>query len=150
MTGQFLKFRMFFSNKHNELWKLNHFLSFVSLLSSQLQVELLDVQSSVKGNFQDTKEKLEIPLKRLSNDHAKIIYCIDELGLLCAYEVSLLCSWVNYALHCAYILSSVFISYIFCCFFRLLKFVRQTPQKLLLKVLLFSGGSIISHSKFFA
>lgn len=58
---------------------------------SKLEVELLDMQSSVKGNFQDTKEKLEIIRKRLSNNHAKIIYCIDELGLLCAYEAVKIC-----------------------------------------------------------
>ncbi|GJY45701.1 endoribonuclease Dicer homolog 3a isoform X1, partial [Tanacetum coccineum] len=58
---------------------------------SKLEVELLDMQMSVNRNFKDTKEKVEILRKRLSNDHAEIIYCIDELGLLCAYEAAKIC-----------------------------------------------------------
>ncbi|KAI3514031.1 hypothetical protein L1887_12347 [Cichorium endivia] len=52
----------------------------------KFEAELLELQVSLQTNYKDTDEKHEILQKRLSNDYTKIIYCLDELGLLCAYE----------------------------------------------------------------
>ncbi|PWA64908.1 endoribonuclease Dicer 3 [Artemisia annua] len=53
------------------------------LKSSRLKFEL-----QLQSKFKDVDKKLR---KRLRNDHDKIVYCISELGLLCAYESVKLC-----------------------------------------------------------
>ncbi|KAF5804663.1 putative ribonuclease III post-transcriptional gene silencing PAZ-Argonaute family [Helianthus annuus] len=65
----------------------------LKLKSSKLQfeVELLEMQISLQRDYKDTDEKHGILRKRLSDDHSKIVYCIDELGLLCAYEAVKIC-----------------------------------------------------------
>ncbi|XP_071696759.1 endoribonuclease Dicer homolog 3 [Rutidosis leptorrhynchoides] len=65
----------------------------VQLESLRLKFEeqLLEMQNSLKDNHKDTDEKHEILRKWLSNDHVEIIYCLDELGLLCAYEAVKIC-----------------------------------------------------------
>lgn len=37
--------------------------------------------------YEDMEDKFKTWRKQLSNYHAKILYCLDELGLVCAYEV---------------------------------------------------------------
>ncbi|KAL7001833.1 hypothetical protein U1Q18_002981 [Sarracenia purpurea var. burkii] len=48
---------------------------------------LLELQGSMPSHYRDTDDKYQALRKRLSNDHEKILYCLDNLGLLCAYEV---------------------------------------------------------------
>ncbi|XP_024966955.1 endoribonuclease Dicer homolog 3a isoform X2 [Cynara cardunculus var. scolymus] len=57
----------------------------------KFEAQLMKMQVSLQSSCKDTDEKHELLRKRLSNDHAKIIYCIDELGLLCAYEAVKIC-----------------------------------------------------------
>ncbi|XP_023744994.1 endoribonuclease Dicer homolog 3a isoform X1 [Lactuca sativa] len=57
----------------------------------KFEAQLLELQVSLQSNYKDTDEKHEILRKRLSNDYTKIIYCLDELGLLCAYEAVKIC-----------------------------------------------------------
>ncbi|XP_035841967.1 uncharacterized protein LOC118488459 [Helianthus annuus] len=52
----------------------------------QFEVELLEMQIPLQRDYKESDEKHGILRKRLSDDHSKIVYCIDELGLLCAYE----------------------------------------------------------------
>ncbi|CAL5419477.1 unnamed protein product [Camellia sinensis] len=47
---------------------------------------LLELQGSISSQYRDTEDKYTALRKRLSNDNAKILYCLDDLGLLCAYE----------------------------------------------------------------
>ncbi|GJT95514.1 luminal binding protein 5-like protein, partial [Tanacetum coccineum] len=51
--------------------------------SKILHVEVKGKLKSSRLKFKDVDRKLR---KWLANDHAKIVYCIDELGFLCAYE----------------------------------------------------------------
>ncbi|KAJ0819727.1 hypothetical protein HanPSC8_Chr16g0699381 [Helianthus annuus] len=53
----------------------------------QFEVELLEMQIPLQRDYKESDEKHGILRKRLSDDHSKIVYCIDELGLLCAYEI---------------------------------------------------------------
>ncbi|KAI3682095.1 hypothetical protein L2E82_50127 [Cichorium intybus] len=57
----------------------------------KFEEQLLELQVSLQTNYKDTNEKYEILQKRLSNDYNKIVYCLDELGLLCAYEAVKIC-----------------------------------------------------------
>ncbi|KAI3801548.1 hypothetical protein L1987_29656 [Smallanthus sonchifolius] len=73
--------------------KVDHVDLKLKLKSSRLEfeVQLFEMQLSLQRHYKDTDEKHDIIRKRLSNDHSKIIYCIDELGLLCAYEAVKIC-----------------------------------------------------------
>ncbi|KAM0040846.1 hypothetical protein Hdeb2414_s0011g00359091 [Helianthus debilis subsp. tardiflorus] len=73
--------------------KVDHEGLILKLKSSKLQfeVELLEMQISLQRDYKDSDEKHGILRKRLSDDHSKIVYCIDELGLLCAYEAVKIC-----------------------------------------------------------
>ncbi|XP_062101177.1 endoribonuclease Dicer homolog 3 [Humulus lupulus] len=46
---------------------------------------------SVQSNYKDMDDRIKTLRKRLSNDHGKISYCLDELGLVCAYEAAKVC-----------------------------------------------------------
>ncbi|KAL7196180.1 hypothetical protein ACSBR1_036234 [Camellia fascicularis] len=52
---------------------------------------LLELQGSISSQYRDTEDKYTALRKRLSNDNAKILYCLDDLGLLCAYEAVKVC-----------------------------------------------------------
>lgn len=52
---------------------------------------LLNLQGSPMTQYKDMDDKLKALRKRLSNDHAKILYCLDDLGLICAYEAVKVC-----------------------------------------------------------
>ncbi|XP_022132011.1 endoribonuclease Dicer homolog 3a isoform X2 [Momordica charantia] len=47
---------------------------------------LSNSQGAVQVHYKDVDSKLKPLKKRLSSDHLKISYCLDELGLICAYE----------------------------------------------------------------
>ncbi|GJU84475.1 endoribonuclease Dicer homolog 3a isoform X1, partial [Tanacetum coccineum] len=68
--------------------KVDHAELKVKLESLKLKfgVQLREMKISMGSNYKDTDEKHEILRTRLSNEYANIIYCIDELGLLCAYD----------------------------------------------------------------
>nr|GEX89613.1 endoribonuclease Dicer homolog 3a isoform X1 [Tanacetum cinerariifolium]GEX93376.1 endoribonuclease Dicer homolog 3a isoform X1 [Tanacetum cinerariifolium] len=80
------------SPSHNNCFyqpaKVDHAELKVKLESLKLKfgVQLLEMQISMGSNYKDTDEKHEILRTRLSNEYANIIYCIDGLGLLCAYD----------------------------------------------------------------
>uniref|UniRef100_A0A2N9I7M6 Helicase/UvrB N-terminal domain-containing protein n=1 Tax=Fagus sylvatica TaxID=28930 RepID=A0A2N9I7M6_FAGSY len=48
---------------------------------------LLKLPVSQHSHYKDIDEKLKTLRKRLFNDLAKILYCLDDLGPICAYEV---------------------------------------------------------------
>uniref|UniRef100_A0A5B7CE62 Uncharacterized protein n=1 Tax=Davidia involucrata TaxID=16924 RepID=A0A5B7CE62_DAVIN len=52
---------------------------------------LLELQGSLPNHYKDMDDKYKILRKRLSNDHAKILYCLEDLGLICAYEAVKIC-----------------------------------------------------------
>ncbi|MED6203666.1 helicase [Stylosanthes scabra] len=47
---------------------------------------LSELQSSIESNYKDVENKLKTLHKRMSNELAKVLYCLEDLGLLCAYE----------------------------------------------------------------
>nr|CAD1836220.1 unnamed protein product [Ananas comosus var. bracteatus] len=51
----------------------------------------ISLQKSPSNKFKDTNEILEASKKSLSCYHAKILYCIDNLGLICATEAAKVC-----------------------------------------------------------
>ncbi|RDX92252.1 Endoribonuclease Dicer-like 3, partial [Mucuna pruriens] len=55
-------------------------------LWSQFDASLLRLQQSVECQYKDIDDKLGKLRKRLFNDYSKILYCLDDLGLVCAYE----------------------------------------------------------------
>ncbi|XP_076918654.1 endoribonuclease Dicer homolog 3-like [Bidens hawaiensis] len=57
----------------------------------KFEVQLLQMQVTLQTQYKDSDQKHGILRGRLSDDHAKITYCIDELGLLCAYEAVKIC-----------------------------------------------------------
>ncbi|XP_057957753.1 endoribonuclease Dicer homolog 3a [Malania oleifera] len=52
---------------------------------------LFKMQGSVPGHYKDMDDKLKMFRKRLSNEYAKILHCLDDLGLICAYEAVNVC-----------------------------------------------------------
>ncbi|KAK9273139.1 hypothetical protein L1049_017946 [Liquidambar formosana] len=58
---------------------------------SKFDALLSKSQGSIPSHYKDTDDKLKTLRKRLSNDHAKILYCLDDLGLICAYEAVKVC-----------------------------------------------------------
>lgn len=58
-------------------------------LFGQFLVLLSELQKSLQGNYEDVDDNFKALHKRMSNELAKILYCLEDLGLLCTYEVSL-------------------------------------------------------------
>lgn len=58
---------------------------------SKFDASLLKLQGSFESRFKDMDERFKMMRKRLSNDHSKIMYCLDDLGLICAYEAVQVC-----------------------------------------------------------
>lgn len=58
---------------------------------SKNDASLLTLQESVQSNFKDLDDRVKTLRKRLSNDYEKILYCLDDLGLICAYEAVTVC-----------------------------------------------------------
>ncbi|KAB1225575.1 hypothetical protein CJ030_MR1G020790 [Morella rubra] len=63
----------------------------IEALWSKLDASLSEFQQSLQSNFKDTHDKFKILRKGLSNSYAKILYCLDDLGLVCAYEAIKVC-----------------------------------------------------------
>ena len=57
------------------------------LFHGQFDALLLKLPVSQHSHYKDIDEKLKTLRKRLFNDLAKILYCLDDLGPICAYEV---------------------------------------------------------------
>lgn len=56
---------------------------------------MLELQREVPSQYQyyqDIDDKIKMLRKRMSNDYMKILYCLNDLGLICAYEVWLFSS----------------------------------------------------------
>ncbi|XP_044463559.1 endoribonuclease Dicer homolog 3-like [Mangifera indica] len=58
---------------------------------SKFDASLSKLQGSVQNSYKDMDDKHKTLRKQLSNYHAKILYCLDELGLICAYEAVKVC-----------------------------------------------------------
>lgn len=56
-------------------------------MHEQNDASFLKLQESIQSNFKDLDDKVKTLRRRLSNDYEKILYCLDNLGLICAYEV---------------------------------------------------------------
>ncbi|XP_022754727.1 endoribonuclease Dicer homolog 3 isoform X2 [Durio zibethinus] len=52
---------------------------------------LSKLQGSLQTSYTDINDKCKTLRKRLSNDHSKILHCLDNLGLICAYEAVYIC-----------------------------------------------------------
>ncbi|KAF5743147.1 Ribonuclease III putative isoform 1 [Tripterygium wilfordii] len=52
---------------------------------------LVKLHGSLRSSYKDTDDKLEKLRKQLSNGHKKILYCLDNLGLICAQEAVKIC-----------------------------------------------------------
>ncbi|KAL0407818.1 UNVERIFIED_CONTAM: Endoribonuclease Dicer3a [Sesamum radiatum] len=62
-----------------------------TLLDSQFDAILLDFQKSLPSQYKDADDKYKLLRDRLANDHSKILFCLENLGLLCAYEAVKVC-----------------------------------------------------------
>ncbi|XP_068323627.1 endoribonuclease Dicer homolog 3a-like [Pyrus communis] len=51
----------------------------------------LELQEQMPSEYQDINDKIKMLRKRLHNDHMKILYCLDDLGIVCAYEAVKVC-----------------------------------------------------------
>ncbi|XP_057432641.1 endoribonuclease Dicer homolog 3a isoform X2 [Lotus japonicus] len=47
--------------------------------------------SEFQSNYKDVDSKFKTLHQRMSNDLAKVLYCLEDLGLLCAYEAVKIC-----------------------------------------------------------
>nr|WOD55121.1 DICER-like protein 3 [Abelmoschus esculentus] len=59
----------------------------VEISWSKTDMSLSKLQDSLQLSYKDLDDKLKALRRRISNDHAKILHCLDNLGLICAYEV---------------------------------------------------------------
>ncbi|KAK8543151.1 hypothetical protein V6N13_136315 [Hibiscus sabdariffa] len=57
----------------------------------KMDASLSTLQGSTQTLYKDMEDKLQTLRKRLSNDLAKILHCLDDLGLICAYEAVKVC-----------------------------------------------------------
>ncbi|KAK1291521.1 hypothetical protein QJS10_CPB17g02656 [Acorus calamus] len=56
----------------------------------KFDASLAELQEKDVNQFRDTDDILKATRKRLSNCHATILYCLQDLGIICAIEVNLL------------------------------------------------------------
>ncbi|KAH1033291.1 hypothetical protein J1N35_045465 [Gossypium stocksii] len=57
----------------------------------KMDASLLTLQGSIQTSYTEMDDKFKALLKRSSNDYAKILDCLDDLGLICAYEAVKVC-----------------------------------------------------------
>ncbi|TYH36047.1 hypothetical protein ES332_D13G237300v1 [Gossypium tomentosum] len=57
----------------------------------KIDASLSTLQGSIQTSYTDMDDKFKALHKRSSNDHAKILHCLDDLGLICAYEAVKVC-----------------------------------------------------------
>ncbi|GAB4854001.1 helicase [Ancistrocladus abbreviatus] len=60
-------------------------------LWSNYDASFIKWQESLASHYKDTDDKLKTMRRRLSSDHEKILYCLGNLGSLCAYEAVKVC-----------------------------------------------------------
>lgn len=53
----------------------------------QFDTALADLKLSLPSQYKDTDDMYKKLRKRLSNCYAKIVCCLENLGIICAYEV---------------------------------------------------------------
>ncbi|GAV80701.1 Helicase_C domain-containing protein/Ribonuclease_3 domain-containing protein/PAZ domain-containing protein/dsRNA_bind domain-containing protein/ResIII domain-containing protein [Cephalotus follicularis] len=58
---------------------------------SKFDASLLTLQNSMQISYKDVDDKFKALRRRLLNDYAKIWHCLDDLGLICAYEAVKAC-----------------------------------------------------------
>ncbi|KAF2285070.1 hypothetical protein GH714_037736 [Hevea brasiliensis] len=58
---------------------------------SKFDASMLSLQGSIQSGYKDIDDKIRTLRQRLSNDHAKILNCLEDLGLICAYEAVKVC-----------------------------------------------------------
>lgn len=58
---------------------------------SKFDAALVDLQLSVSSQYKDTDDNYMKLRKRLSNFYAKILCCLENLGIICAYEAVTVC-----------------------------------------------------------
>ncbi|XP_024446017.1 endoribonuclease Dicer homolog 3 isoform X3 [Populus trichocarpa] len=58
---------------------------------SKFDASMLALQGSTQSCYKDMDDKLKATRKQLSKDHAKILNCLEDLGLICAYEAIKVC-----------------------------------------------------------
>ncbi|XP_021666513.2 endoribonuclease Dicer homolog 3 isoform X2 [Hevea brasiliensis] len=58
---------------------------------SKFDASMLSLQGSIQSGYKDIDDKIRTLRQRLSNDHAKILNCLEDLGLVCAYEAVKVC-----------------------------------------------------------
>ncbi|XP_020549446.1 endoribonuclease Dicer homolog 3a isoform X2 [Sesamum indicum] len=58
---------------------------------SKFDAILLDFQKLLPSQYKDTDDIYKLLRDRLANDHSKILFCLENLGLLCAYEAVKVC-----------------------------------------------------------
>ncbi|TYI48167.1 hypothetical protein E1A91_D13G227500v1 [Gossypium mustelinum] len=57
----------------------------------KIDASLSTLQGSIQTSYTDMDDKFKALHKRSSNDHAKILHCLNDLGLICAYEAVKVC-----------------------------------------------------------
>lgn len=62
-------------------------ISSCGVLFMQYDNSLVQLQNSPSYQYKDADEIIKASRKRLSNNHAKICHCLDDVGLICAIEV---------------------------------------------------------------
>ncbi|XP_020081991.1 uncharacterized protein LOC109705653 isoform X2 [Ananas comosus] len=75
-------------DRYYDAYKFNNEKLNTTLHSSFEKIDdaLVSLQKSPSNKFKDTNDILEASKKSLSSYHAKILHCIDNLGLICATE----------------------------------------------------------------
>lgn len=69
----------------------------------QVDSSLICLEELPSNQFNDNSEILRAARKSLSNYHGKVVYCLNELGLICAAEVlSLLVPYMSNSLLLVY------------------------------------------------
>ncbi|PIN18423.1 Ribonuclease III [Handroanthus impetiginosus] len=58
---------------------------------SKFDAVLLGFQKSLLSQYKNSDDKSKSLRDRFANDHAKILFCLENLGLLCAYEAVKVC-----------------------------------------------------------
>ncbi|XP_020097206.1 endoribonuclease Dicer homolog 3a-like [Ananas comosus] len=61
-------------------------------LLSKYDNSLAQLQNSPSYQYKDADEIIKASRKRLSNNHAKICHCLDDVGLICAIEATKICT----------------------------------------------------------
>lgn len=58
---------------------------------SKFNAVLLGLEKSLPSQHTEMDNKFKLLQERLAKDHSKIVFCLENLGLLCAYEAAKVC-----------------------------------------------------------